>query len=280
MLKHSCCLLLLLAVALPRLYATEETLAERQLRQIINREKTLLAEHAKKSPGFDQAGFDTRIQQVNSSFDLFVRDNPDYVPGLVAYGLFLRDGGMNAKALTLFEHADALNPNLAVVKNELGNFAAEAGRPLDARPYFEAALRLAPTEPLYHYQLGTLLYEARDDFLKSGESRARLDQAMQNAFRRAAELAPDNVAFAYRYAESFYDLATPRWDEALALWQALEKRVDPGVARQTIRLHEANVLIKDEKFAAAEAVLNTVTEKVLAGQKEKLVAQLPESEKK
>jgi hypothetical protein len=45
---------------------------------------------------------------------------------------------------------------------------------------------------------------------------------MHEAFRKAAELAPDRLEFTYRYAESFYDLTTPDWDGALKAWNTLE----------------------------------------------------------
>jgi hypothetical protein len=166
------------------------------------------------------------------------------------------------------------------VKNQLGNFLAEDGKPLEAVNYFIAAIKLAPKEPLYHYQLGTLLYEARDDFLKNGVyTQEQLEAAMHQAFKTAAELAPDRIEFTYRYAESFYDLTQPDWDGALRAWAALEDRAPTPVERETMRLHASNVLIKQGKFDLARVLLSTVTDPALAREKEKLVAQLPEKPK-
>jgi hypothetical protein len=50
--------------------------------------------------------------------------------------------------------------------------------------------------------------------------------------------------------------------------------VSPGVEKQTIRLHEANVLLKQGKKDDAKTVLDGVTEQVLQRQKQKLVDQL------
>src|ERR1051325_3547719 len=147
---------------------------------------------------------------------------------------------------------------------------AEDGKPLQAAPYFLAAIKLEPNEPLYHYQLGTLLAEARDDFLKSntGErTRDSLDPAMHQAFKRAAELAPDRFEFSYRYAESFYDLEKPDWDGALKAWSALEEKAPTAIERQTMRLHAANVCLKMGKPDHARALLETVNEPALQGQK-------------
>ena len=134
--------------------------------------------------------------------------------------------------------ANQLDSDIPLVKNQLGNFMAEEGKPREAAPYFLAAIKLAPNEPLYHYQLGTLLAEARDDFLKSGEwTRKSLDEAMHQAFKRAAELSPDRFEFAYRYAESFYDLEHPDWNAALAAWSRIVCRSMAVVALSSSALH-------------------------------------------
>jgi tetratricopeptide (TPR) repeat protein len=188
---------------------------------------------------------------------------------------------MRKQAAAMLLKSNQLDPNLPLVKNQIGNLLAEDGRPLDALPYFIAAIKLMPKEPLYHYQVGTLLHEARDEFLKSGEwTRPALDQAMHGAFKTAAELAPDRFEFGYRYGESFYDLAEPQWDEALAVWAALEEKAETGLERQTLRLHAANVLFKQAKPDRANLLLATVTEPELQGQKQKLIAPPAETEKK
>jgi hypothetical protein len=98
---------------------------------------------------------------------------------------------------------------------------------------------------------------------------------MQDAFEQATTLAPGNVAYAYRYGESFYDLERPEWSAALVFWQVLETKVVSPLEKETIRLHQANVLLQQSKFAEVLAVLETVKEPVLQVQKQKLVAQLP-----
>jgi hypothetical protein len=103
---------------------------------------------------------------------------------------------------------------------------------------------------------------------------------MSNAFKRAAELAPERFELAYRYAESFYDVEKPDWNVALKLWAALEDKAQTPIERQTMRLHAANVLIKQGKPDHAKTLMATVDEPALQGQKQKLVAQLGENAKK
>jgi tetratricopeptide (TPR) repeat protein len=266
---------LLLAVP-PGLRATEsESLPDRTVRQLVERQKDLLAEAAKGSGHFDQGNFQLQLQQVSQDYELLLRDNPDYAPGYAAYGYLLGKVGMRKQSIAMLLKANQLDPDQPLVKNQIGNFLAEEGKPLEAVMYFLAAIKLAPKEPLYHYQLGTLLHEARDDFIKSGEWTAdALEHSEHEAFRQAAELAPGRIEFTYRYAESFYDLTIPDWDGALKAWGALEEKAPTDVERQTMRLHAANILIKQGKPDHARVLLGTVTEPSLLAQKQKLVAQL------
>jgi len=280
--KHLLLLLtLVLAVALPLRAAESESLAERTLRQLVERQKDLLAEAAKQSPGFDADNFQTQMQQVCQGYELLLRDNPTFAPGFTAYGYLLGKIGQRKASISILLKANQLDSDQPLVKNQIGNFLAEEGRPREALPYFLAAIKLAPREPLYHYQLGTLLHEARDEFLKSGEWTAdALNHAMHEAFRQAAELAPQRIEFTYRYAESFYDLENPDWAAALKAWSRLEEQAPTEIERQTMRLHVINVLLKQGKADHARLLLDTVTEPALQGQKEKLVAQLPAAAEK
>ena len=266
----------MLALPLAGRSAESESLPDRTLRQLVERQKELLADAAKANASFDQGNFQLQLQQVSQGYEALLRDNPDYAPGYAAYGYLLGKVGMKKEAIAMLLKANQLDPDQALVKNQIGNFLAESGHPLDALPYFLATIKLEPKEPLYHYQLGMLLHEARDDFIKSGEWTAdAIDHASHEAFGHAAEFAPDRVEFTYRYAESFYDMSVPDWDGALKAWAALEEKAPSDVERQTMRLHAANVLIKQGKPDHARLLLETVVEPSLLAQKQKLVAQLP-----
>ena len=280
--KIRCALLAATLAVLPLLHAAEdETMAERGLKRITEHQRDLFAEAAKRGDQLDEASFREQVQSLVHDYELLLRDNPKSAAGFAAYGYLLGKVGMRKEASAILLKANQLDPDIPLVKNQLGNYLAEEGKPRDALNYFLAAIKLAPNEPLYHYQLGTLLAEARDTFLKSGEwTRAALDQSMSKAFQRAAELAPDRFEFCYRYAESFYDLDNPDWDAALKTWAALEEKAPTPVERQTMRLHAANILFKTGKAVHARALLETVDEPSLQGQKQKLVAQFAETAKK
>lgn len=268
-----------LASSLPA--AESETLAERNLRRIATRQKEIFDEAVKQGGNLDEASLKQQVQELTHDYELLLRNNPAYAAGYAAYGYLLTKVDMRKEATAMLLKANQLDPDIALVKNQLGNLLAEAGKPLEAAPYFIAASKLEPNEPLYHYQLGTLLAEARDSFLAAGEwTRATLDDAMHRAFRRAAELAPDRFEFAYRYAESFYDLEKPDWDGALQAWSALEEKASTTIERQTMRLHAANICLKIGKPAHARALLDTVDDPKLQVQKDRLLPQLQAAEKK
>lgn len=267
------CLLLAAPLGLRAIPAGD---ADGTLKALVARQNKLFAEAEKQGDQLDQDNFRSQLQQLCNDYDVLLRDYPKLAAGFVAYGMLLNKVDMRKEAAEMFLQANRIDKNIPLVKNQLGNYLAEEGKPLEAVNYYLSAIQLEPKEPLYHYQLGTLLTEARDDFLKSGQwTREALDKAMHEGFRQAMELSPGSVTYAYRYGESFYDLEHPDWDEALEFWRALELKVNPGVEKQTIRLHEANILIKEDKIDQAKDLMATVTEPVLQKQKQKLIDQLP-----
>lgn len=263
--------------------ATGENMAERTLKKIVERQRDIFAEAAKQGDKVDEGNLRQQLQSITHEYELLIRNNPQFAAGYAAYGYLLCKVDMPQEATAMLMRANQLDPDIPLVKNQLGNVLAENGKPLQAAPYYLAAIKLEPNEPLYHYQLGTLLSEARNQFLnaESGAwTRASLDGAMHEAFRRAAELAPDRLEFTYRYAKSFYDLEKPNWEEALKVWSKVEEKALTPAARQLARLQAANVCLKAGKAAHAQALLDTVSDPSLQEEKQKLVAQLPGTPKK
>jgi len=255
--------------------APAETMAERTLREIVDRQKTTLARAEEAGDNLNEAQFKAEMRQLALRYDVLLQNSPDFTPAYVAYAQLLDRVGMAKEAVALLLKANKLDDKIPLVKNQMAKHLAEDGKPLEALPWLMAATDLAPDEPLYHYHLGTLLREARDDFLAAGQfNRASIDQAMLAAFRRAAALAPDNFGYAYRAAEAHYDLEKPDWAVALKDWAALEERAKPGVEKETMRLHAANVLLKKGDRERATALLALVTEPVLAKQKQTLLDQM------
>ena len=254
------------------------TMAEKTLKEIVARQRAIFARAEKEGEHLDAAWLRGEMQAVINSYDILIQKSPDFAPAYVAYGMLLGQVGMTREAVGILLKANKLDGEIPVVKNEMARFLAEDGKLVDALPWLMAAIDLAPQEPLYHYHLGKLLTEGRDEFIKTGQfTRSALDQAMLHAFARAAELAPDNFGYAYRHAEAYYDLGTPQWDAALARWRQLDAVVETPLEHQTLRLHQANVLLKQGKVAEARALADTVTEMTLAKQKQTLLDSLAQA---
>lgn len=255
--------------------------AQRELQAIVIRQQRLFIDAAKENnPNFDEDNFKQHAQDILYDYEAYIKKYPDVAAGYAAYGVFLSKTGMRRESIAMFMRANKLDANIPLVKNQIGNYLAEEGKVIEAANYFGAAVSLDPQEPLYHYQMGTLLREGREVFLKSGQWTAdALEREMFKAFKRAAELAPNRIEFTYRFCEAYYDLANPVWDEALAAWGELENRVTTALEKDTIRLHRANILLKQNRVGEARELLATVSNPTLSKQKEKLIAELPENRK-
>lgn len=266
---------LLLLVSIAGVRAQSESMPEQKLRQIVERQKALFAEAAKQGNRLDQEAFRTQAQSIATDYDRLLASNDKFAAGYAAYGYFLGKVGMDKESIGMLLKANQLDPDIPLVKNQIGDYLAEHGKPIQAAEYFLAAIKLAPDEPLYHYQLGTLLSEGRDTFLKSGEwTQAAIDHTIQKAFKRASELRPGDFAYAYRYAESFYEVADPDWNAAMQAWRALEAKAQSPIERQTMQLHEANVYLKMGQPENARTLLAKVDDPRLQVQKQRLVVEL------
>ena len=181
----------------PAAKSSASSSATEALKVLVERQRELMAKVAQKTSQAEVEDLRSELQELVFSYDDYLKKYPDVAAGYVSYALLLNQPviGERKRAVNLLLKANKLDANLPIVKNQLGNYLAEEGKPLDALNYYLAAVKLAPEEPLYHYQVGTLLTEARDDLLKSGAwKRAALDQAMQDAFEQASALAPGNPA--------------------------------------------------------------------------------------
>lgn len=265
---------LLFAVGLARAGA-QETLVEKTLLEIRERQKQVFARAEQEGEDLDEARLRAEVKSLTDSYDVLLQKAPDFTLAYVSYAELLGKVGMVKEAVAMLLKANQLDPNLARVKGQIAKHLAEDGKIPEALPWALAAVDLAPKEPVYHLNLGLLLVEGRDEFIKSGTyTRDAIDKTLLEAFQRAAELAPENLAYAYRAAEAYYDLETPRWEDAIKAWAALEDRAEPGIEKQTIRLQAANVMIKAGKPDHARAVLNGVDDPRLATQKQTLLDQL------
>lgn len=256
-----------LTVSLPA-----ETLAEKNLMEIAQRQRDILARAAKEGDHVDEAWLRGELQGVIKSYDVLIQKNPTFALAYGGYGMLLSKVSMHKEAVAMLLKANQLDPNLSEVKNQIAVLLAEDGRPAEALPWVTEAIALDPQKSLYHFQLGQLLADGRSDFLKTGQfTDAKLDQTILDAFRRAAELAPQDFAVNYRYGKAYYDLITPRWAEALAAWEKIEPVATSDTQRQLVHLQRAHVLLKLARPAEARPLIDSATSPHLAVEKQTLL---------
>jgi tetratricopeptide (TPR) repeat protein len=250
--------------------------AVKALKGIVAKQRAALAEAAKKESADEIEDVRPKLQRVADDYEALVKAHPDFAAAWAAYGLFLCEPVVEQRrtALALLFKANGLDGELPLVKNQIGVLLAEEGRMIEALNYFLAASDLAPEEALYHFQIGLVLDEARESFLKTQAwTAATIDKTVLEGFRRAVELAPERTDYAYRAAEAYYSLAEPRWEEALKAWSALEKRLSGDIEKQAVRLQMARVHWKIGHAADARELAASVAVAELKGQKAKLLAE-------
>lgn len=238
-----------------------ETMADRRLRDIFEKQQALYERLGDEGANLADPEYDRMINEVVTEYQSYLLDYPESVHGFILYGKMLRDIGQRKEANNAFIRANRLDGNLAVVKQQIGNFLAEEGEASLALAYYISAAELAPNEPIYAYQVGEVLYTFHDKLIAEGAIDAATAEAqMQEAFARAHQLDPSNRKLTQRYAESFYDVTAPDWNRALLLWRALEGSARDPVERDWARLQEARVLLKLGRREEARATLDAITQ--------------------
>src|SRR5947208_1028439 len=116
--------------------AGSESLAERSLRKIADRQKEIFAEAAKQGDNVEESAVKRQLETLVHDYELLLQNNPKYAEGYAAYGILLSKVDMRKEAAAMLLKANQLDPDMAIVKNQIGNLLAEDGKPLQAAPYF------------------------------------------------------------------------------------------------------------------------------------------------
>ena len=105
-------------------------------------------------------------------------------------GLALDAQGKPERAIVFLIHATRNDPNLAPARFVLAKRYLEAGFPKKAGQYLEEAVKLDANNPEYWHTLGNALFDSD-----------LLSKRAEEAFRRAASLAPNNALYHLDFAE-------------------------------------------------------------------------------
>jgi len=250
-------------------------LASKRLLAIAEKEAGIYQKIA-EDPGFySAADLERRIHELIQSYSNYLVDQPDDVSAYILYGKLLRRVQEREQAFRAFLKADELDPEIAVVKQQIGNHLAEEGKGKAALAFYLRAVELEPETAVYHFTLGQLIHDFRQEFIEDGVfTRDALEREMLKAFRKAAALEPDKFDYQMRLGEAYYDLTSPDWKSALIHWNKLRKRAETMLQAEILDLHRARVLGKLGRASEARGLLDQVLNPALQNSKQQVLGEI------
>ena len=251
------------------------SLSAKRLGDIIQRQE-IFFKSAQGNSIINEIELTRKAQQLVSSYEAYISENPKDTHALILFGKFLRQVGQQKHALNYFLEADALNPKIAVVKQQLGNYLIENGYAVDAFPFLVLATSIDPKQPAYHYDLGNYLSHFTKELLsekiltKEGHR-----QLTQESFKKAYKLDSDNFDYALRYGQSFFDFPDTSRSTALKTWENIHKQFNNRSASEIdyLKLCKARILIELGQLKKARALIESVSTKSFKEAKETLLGQ-------
>jgi tetratricopeptide (TPR) repeat protein len=173
-----------------------------------------------------------------------------------------RQSEMYVDESTLYETALKLNPDSWHALTQLGSIRNDAGRPYDAIPLLERALKLRPDFPEIEYDLGMARRQIANGHL-SNSAVEKLHLAAAEHFVRALKIQPDWLEAHYNAGQEFLAANEPR--EAIPQFEAILKDKPDSPAAHS-GLGDAYSQLEQWPDAVAEyrRALDSVPEHVVA----------------
>jgi tetratricopeptide (TPR) repeat protein len=200
-----------------------------------------------------------RLEEVKKDYQDFLQLHPDYVRALLAYGSFLNQSGDSDAARVQWEKARQLAPNNPAAWDNLGTLYEE-GDAKKSFEYFSKAIELDPSQAVYYHNLAAAVYLFRQeaaDYWKISDQQV-FDKSL-GLYQKALKLAPADFVLATDYAECFYGINPPRWQDGLAAWKECLKIARDDVERQGVYIHLARINLLLSNFDDARRDLDAVT---------------------
>jgi tetratricopeptide (TPR) repeat protein len=206
-----------------------------------------------------------RVEQI---YYQLVRDNPQSVPAQNALAAFLWKNGKAEAAVEHWLTAQRLEPKNGEAANSLGGAYLRIGRVHEAAEQFLLAVRSESDNPDYHFDLANVEFLFRSDLTAAWKiTSAELLQRALFQFREASRLAPTDPEYARAYAETFYGVPNPDWEEAQVAWQHY---LEVSRNRNFGYLQLARVSLKRHKKAEALSFLDKISDPLYSEVKEKV----------
>jgi len=217
---------------------------------------------------------DERNGRVRTQYEALIRLHPDYAAARNAFATFLEDTGDEEGAILQLEKASELDPKDPAVWNNLANHYGHVGPVHRAFASYERAIALNPFEPVYRYNLGTVVFLFRKDAMEHYHcDEAEVFRRALDLYREARRLRPHNFRYAFDLAQTYYGVkaepaSTPEAkaaaerrlaDAALAAWRDALELADNDRDRDGIALHFARWHIRLRDFDTARKHLLSVS---------------------
>ncbi|MGD0059219.1 MAG: tetratricopeptide repeat protein [Verrucomicrobiia bacterium] len=240
----------LFAVALAHgVYGEEDPRdAERQFRFLLSRGDELRAQKDRfdpQTPPVVTERWKAHLKHLERDYQHFLHDHPLHARAMVAYGGLLYDEEDEDEGARWWEKAIAVDPREPYAYNNLANVYGHDGHAAKALQYYQTAIDLAPTEPIFRFNWATTCQLFRN------ESRAvygwSVDEIFQHSmeqYRAARDLDPQNYDLSSTYAETFYQLPKPDWPGAYEAWQFCLRQPLDDRQREFVCGHLARVCIR------------------------------------
>lgn len=223
----------------------QSRLADKRLADIAVKEERIYKKIAEDPEFYSADDLERHISDLIGSYSAYLLDHPKDVNALILYGKLLRRVQRYDEALNAFLKADEADPNIAVIKQQIGTHLAEKGKGKAALPFYLRAVELEPETAAYHFALGELLNTFRKDFIDEGIfTRDALEREMLKAFKKAASLETESFDLQMRLGEAYYDLSSPDWKSALLHWNRLRDSTENDLQADILDLHRARVMGK------------------------------------
>jgi tetratricopeptide (TPR) repeat protein len=230
--------------------------AERQFRFLLSRGDELRAQNdgfGNHTPAAVTNHWKAQLRRLEGDYQHFLNDHPQHARAMVAYGDLLYEEEGEEAGVRWWKKAVAVDPREAYAYNELANHYGHFGQADEALRYYEKAIELAPTEPIFRFNWATTCQLFRK------ESHAvygwNVDEIFQHSleqFRSARDLSPQDFELSSAYAETFYQMPKPDWREAYKAWQFCLNQPLGDSQRQFVCAHLARVCIRLGRYDEAK----------------------------
>ncbi len=223
------------------------------------------------TPAKDAAEAVDRDARVAQLYRDLAHKYPDRSAVQKASGDYARRHERLPEAIAALQRAQTLEPGDGETADMLGSTELQLGHTRVASEQFQRAVDARPDNAGEHYTLANVLFLFRHDVAITPtlpDESAVLNKSLAE-FRRAAELEPGNLQYAQSYAETFYQLIHPDWEQARTAWKAVlalspanSDFANTQLARVSLRMKRpADVdgylaLVLDPRFASLKTKLH------------------------